>query len=108
MLCPLKIPPLLQYLFTRGSVLSSLCIWMNGPSDKKYVYVKKSTVNEAGEGLFAARNIPKDICIAQYVGHILDKEQNQIDWQKTEQDILHDLDSNDFNKKVMELNSYRM
>ena len=81
---------------------------MNGPSDKKYVYVKKSTVNEAGEGLFAARNIPKDICIAQYVGHILNKEQNQIDWQKTEQDILHDLDSDDFNKKVMELNSHRM
>ena len=81
---------------------------MNGPSDKKYVYVKKSTVNEAGEGLFAARNIPKDICIAQYVGYIFDKEQNQLDWQKTEQDILHDLDSDDFNKKVMELNSYRM
>ena len=38
---------------------------MNGTLDKKYVYVKKSTVYEAGEGLFATKNIPKDICIGR-------------------------------------------
>ena len=95
-----------------ATLLQYLC-WpfvkdMNGTLDKKYVYVKKSTVFEAGEGLFATKNIPKDICIAQYVGYILDEEQNQIDWQRTKQDILNGLDSDDFNSKVMELNRYRM
>ena len=81
---------------------------MNGSSDKKYVYVKKSTVNEAGEGLFAARNIPKDICIAQYVGYLFDDQQKQMTWQKKKEDILQGVDSDEFYNKVMELSSYTM
>ena len=81
---------------------------MNGTLDKKYVYVKKSTVYEAGEGLFATRNIPKDICIAQYVGYLFDDEQKQMTWQKKKEDILQGVDSDEFYNKVMELSSYTM
>ena len=81
---------------------------MNGTLDKKYVYVKKSTVFEAGEGLFATKNIPKDICIAQYGGYLFDVEQKQMSWEKKKKDIFQGVKSDEYYNKVLEWNSYTM
>ena len=48
------------------------------PLDKKYVYVKESTVDLAGEGLFAAKNIPANIHVVLYGGYLYNKKQYMI------------------------------
>ena len=45
------------------------------PLDKKYVYIDKSTVDFAGEGLYAVKDIPEDIQIVLYGGYLFNNEQ---------------------------------
>ena len=58
------------------------------PLDKKYVYVNESTVNFAGEGVYAAKDIPKNIHIVLYGGYLLNQEEYKLWlqelWKKSE------------------------
>ena len=49
--------------------------------DKKYVYVKASTVLNAGEGLYAAKDIPANTTFVLYGGYLFDQEQYKV-WPK--------------------------
>ena len=45
------------------------------PLDKKYVYIDKSTVDFAGEGVYAVKDIPEGIQIVLYGGNLFNNEQ---------------------------------
>ena len=49
---------------------------LKDPLDKKYGYFKKSTIPNADEGFFAARDIPKDINLVLYGGFLYNKNQS--------------------------------
>ena len=51
---------------------------LRDPLDKRYVYVKKSTIPNAGEGLFAKRNIPANINFVLYGGLLFNERQMEI------------------------------
>ena len=52
--------------------------YIRDPLDKNYVYVKESTIESAGEGLYAAKDIPKDTQIVLYGGYLYNKKQYKI------------------------------
>ena len=45
------------------------------PLDKKYVHVKESRVEFAGQGLYARKYIPANIHFSSHGGYLYDKEQ---------------------------------
>lgn len=59
---------------------------LRDPLDEKYVYVKDSTIPFAGEGLFAARDIPANINFVLYGGFLFNKEQMEIKNQKLKEE----------------------
>ena len=52
------------------------------PLDKKYVYVKESTVDLAGEGLYAAKDIPANINFVLSGGYLFNEEQYDMRFQQ--------------------------
>ena len=48
---------------------------INDPLDQKYVYLKQSTLEFAGQGLYAAKDIPANIHFVNYGGLLYDKKQ---------------------------------
>ena len=51
---------------------------ISDPLDRKYGYVNKSKINVAGDGLFAARDIPENTKLVLYGGHLYNKMQYDI------------------------------
>ena len=45
------------------------------PLDQKYVYLKQSTIESAGQGLYAVKDIPANIHFVNYAGYLYDKKQ---------------------------------
>jgi len=72
---------------------------LRDPYEAQYCYTKRSTISEAGDGLFARRDVPDNFVIAFYNGfrlpiHQIDRrkwEQNQYTLQ-IDDDVVVDLD----------------
>ena len=60
---------------------------LKDPLDKKYVFVKNSTIPNAGHGIFAARDIPASINFVLYGGFLYNKEQSEMRDQEIDKRI---------------------
>ena len=61
---------------------------LKDPLDKKYVFVKDSTIPNAGHGIFAARDIPANINFVLYGGFLYNKEQSEMRDQEINKRII--------------------
>ena len=73
---------------------------LQDPLEKKYVYLKHSNLfPEAGEGIFASRNVPANTVYAQYNGMLYNSKEHR---------ILMDMKSKLISdKKYYEISQYR-
>ena len=80
-----------EYYYCHEPEFPGLSALQKDPYEEKYVYVKKSKIDNAGEGLFAKVDLPKNFICSFYGGKRVSQEEvNERDWSENSNVVLLD------------------